>query len=40
MRQLYAKGTNLTKVMRPYREALNRMSEHQFTKKDLLNMLS
>ena len=40
MRQLYAKGTNLTKVMRPYREALNNINKHQFSKQNLLQMLS
>ncbi len=40
MRQFYSKNTYFARVMQPYREALNRMSEHQFTKKDLLNMLS
>lgn len=39
MRQLYSRGTNMSKVMKPYREALNRKSGHQFTKSNLLQML-
>ena len=39
MRQLYSRGTNMSKVMKPYREALNRKSGHQFTKSNLLKML-
>ena len=39
MRQLYSKGTNLSKVMKPYRDALAKKSESKFTKADLLQML-
>ena len=39
MRQLYSKGTNLTKVMKPYREALAKKNKSEFTKTDLLKML-
>ena len=39
MRQLYSKGTNLSKVMKPYRDALAKKNESKFTKADLLQML-
>jgi hypothetical protein len=39
MRQLYSKGTNLSKVMKPYRDALAKKNESKFTKTDLLQML-
>lgn len=39
MRQLYSKGTNLSKIMKPYRDALAKKSESKFTKTDLLKML-
>ena len=39
MRQLYSKGTNLSKIMKPYRDALAKKSESKFTKADLLQML-
>lgn len=39
MRQLYSKGTNISKIMKPYREALAKKSESKFTKADLLQML-
>lgn len=39
MRQLYSKGTNISKVMKPYKEALAKKSESKFTKSDLLQML-
>lgn len=39
MRQLYSRGTNMSKVMKPYREALAKKNEYKFTKSDLLQML-
>ena len=39
MRQIYSKGTNLSKVMKPYRDALAKKNESKFTKTDLLQML-
>ena len=39
MRQLYSKGTNLSKIMKPYRDALAKKNESKFTKTDLLQML-
>ena len=39
MRQLYSKGTNLSKIMKPYRDALAKKSESKSTKTDLLKML-
>lgn len=39
MRQIYSKGTNLSKVMKPYRDALAKKNESKFTKADLLQML-
>ena len=39
MRQLYSKGTNLSKIMKPYRDALAKKNESKFTKADLLQML-
>ena len=39
MRQLYSKGTNLSKVMKPYKVALTKKNESKFTKTDLLQML-
>ena len=39
MRQIYSKGTNLSKVMKPYRDALAKKNQSQFTKTDLLQML-
>lgn len=39
MRQLYSRGTNLSKVMKPYRDALAKKNESKFTKTDLLQML-
>jgi hypothetical protein len=39
MRQLYSKGTNISKIMKPYRDALAKKSESKFTKTDLLQML-
>ena len=39
MRQIYSKGTNISKVMKPYREALAKKSKSEFTKTDLLKML-
>ena len=39
MRQIYSKGTNISKVMKPYKEALTQKSKSKFTKTDLLQML-
>lgn len=39
MRQIYSQGTNISKIMKPYREALAKKSESKFTKSDLLQML-
>ena len=39
MRQLYSKGTNLSKVMKPYKVALTKKNKSEFTKTDLLQML-
>ena len=39
MRQLYSKGTNISKIMKPYRDALAKKSESKFAKADLLQML-
>lgn len=39
MRQIYSQGTNISKIMKPYREALAKKSESKFTKTDLLQML-
>ena len=39
MRQIYSKGTNISKIMKPYKEALAKKSESKFTKADLLQML-
>ena len=39
MRQLYSRGTNMSKVIKPYREALAKKNEYKFTKSDLLQML-
>ena len=39
MRQIYAKGTNLSKIMKPYREALANINTPKFTKTALLEML-
>ena len=39
MRTFYAKGTNLSKVMKPYREALAKTNTQGFNKDDLLQML-
>ena len=39
MRQLYSKGTNLSKIMKPYREALAKKNKSEFNKADLLKML-
>ena len=39
MRQIYSKGTNISKVMKPYKEALAKKNKSKFTKQDLLQML-
>lgn len=39
MRQIYSKGTNISKVMKPYKEALAKKNKSKFTKTDLLQML-
>lgn len=39
MRQIYAKGTNLSKIMKLYREALANINTSKFTKTALLEML-
>ena len=39
MRQLHSKGTNISKVMKPYRDALTNSSTPRFTKRDLLQMV-
>ncbi len=39
MRTFYSKGTNLSKVMRPYREALAKANAQGFNKDNLLQML-
>lgn len=39
MRQIYSKGTNISKVMKPYKEALAQKNKSKFTKQDLLQML-
>lgn len=39
MRQIYSKGTNISKVMKPYKEALAKKNKSKFTKTDLLKML-
>lgn len=39
MRQIYSKGTNLSKIMKPYREALACINPPHFTKQDLLQMI-
>lgn len=39
MRQIYSQGTNISKIMKPYREALAKKRESKFTKTDLLQML-
>ena len=39
MRTFYSKGTNLSKVMKPYREALAKTNTQGFKKDDLLQML-
>ena len=39
MRTFYSKGTNLSKVMKPYREALAKTNTQGFNKDDLLQML-
>lgn len=39
MRQIYSKGTNISKIMKPYKEALAKKNKSKFTKQDLLQML-
>ena len=40
MRQIYSKGTNISKIMKPYKEAaLAKNNKSKFTKTDLLQML-
>ena len=39
MRQIYSNGTNISKIMKPYKEALAKKNKSQFTKTDLLQML-
>ena len=39
MRQIYSTGTNISKIMKPYRDALAKKNKSKFTKTDLLQML-
>ena len=39
MRRIYSMGTNISKIMKPYRDALAKKNKSKFTKQDLLQML-